>query len=774
MSLSPVAITPAPTAVSAVSDDAEFDRSSALAALAPWLLTSEPIAQLDGDLLQAFVRDLAFAAAALIRADRSRAIVPTEPRRAAWELGLERDGDALLVSLFRAGPPPEVGQTAHRIPLDRACSSLLTATESLAERQPGAALHHGLELARAELSQAAREPARRQPTARPKVRIESRGRSPLGIVATVGLRQGTSEAERSAELCRADLHSLLVLGTVDLHQGESTLRLAEVHVFLVAEQLLSLSSAALDAVKAGRTILRQLKAGAVTLGVRGDDGTGMTLLVFDRAGAASQLPAVSAGELARASCRFATDLARAIVAADRAQSSNLRLSALRAAARSLKRRLRPAAARRSVLNPAPESYRAFAESDPPKAPAAEGREVGKLRFTESWRAAVGGIDLRSIMVCGDRLIVGSRIEVACLERSLGLLLWRKPTERAVSIMTPRGLARLTPDGRLDLLDLDDGDLALSLQLEPCVGAATSGAVVNAPALPPLLLVSEGSHHLAAVDLDAGEVRWRRSVPRRGPLRMRRAGKLMVVAAGTTELAALDLLTGEVVWRRCGRLSYFASPAIAADTLVALSCESRASRAKAQIERIDPWSGEELWARPLPRPVRPAGPPHLSGGAAMVITEDDDRLGLLALELDSGALRFDLEGGLVAGDAACMVVDDTVIASGAAGQLVAVDAADGHLRYRHVFASWHGRESLLDRPKSFQPVLRSGALFVPQSEVYVVRPQDGTVLGRVPCDLVPDLLRVDERCGVYVAEASGHLAAYAAQPTLRLVTTVTPG
>jgi hypothetical protein len=51
---------------------------------------------------------------------------------------------------------------------------------------------------------------------------------------------------------------------------------------------------------------------------------------------------------------------------------------------------------------------------------------------------------------------------------------------------------------------------------------------------------------------------------------------------------------------------------------------------------------------------------------------------------------------------------------------------------------------------------------------VVRPRDGTLLGKVPTDLIPDLLRVDERCDVYVAEESGHLGAFAAAPRLSLV------
>ena len=43
-----------------------------------------------------------------------------------------------------------------------------------------------------------------------------------------------------------------------------------------------------------------------------------------------------------------------------------------------------------------------------------------------------------------------------------------------------------------------------------------------------------------------------------------------------------------------------------------------------------------------------------------------------------------------------------------------------------------------------------------------------LIGQVPCDLIPDLLQVDDECNLYVAEESGHLAAFAAGAQLRLV------
>jgi hypothetical protein len=67
------------------------------------------------------------------------------------------------------------------------------------------------------------------------------------------------------------------------------------------------------------------------------------------------------------------------------------------------------------------------------------------------------------------------------------------------------------------------------------------------------------------------------------------------------------------------------------------------------------------------------------------------------------------------------------------------------------------------------VLRSGALFVPQATVHVVRPSDGKPIGApLPSDLVPDALMVDERGWIYVGEESGHIAALAPEARLTLV------
>ena len=101
------------------------------------------------------------------------------------------------------------------------------------------------------------------------------------------------------------------------------------------------------------------------------------------------------------------------------------------------------------------------------------------------------------------------------------------------------------------------------------------------------------------------------------------------------------------------------------------------------------------------------------------------------------------------------MDDLVIGNTPTGELVALEAASGQTRYRLEL----GAMLETDVPRRLEPVLRSGALFVPHSDIHVVRPQDGGLIGTVgPCEAILDFVRVDERCDVYVAEESGHLAA----------------
>jgi outer membrane protein assembly factor BamB len=737
------------------------------------------------------VCEISNAAADLASRQRSRAVVRLCGQPEPWEIGLERSGRDVLISVFQGGAVPDVLVFERRLPGELLASRVLAALRALAERparaqranaagfEDQACRGDGAEIAlgagdaqiaaASERLEAALPFGDGTPSEAEVVTIEPPFEVPIGLSAEVLLRTPSSPAGPPPSVLRSDLFALLFRGRVKVAVGDQARELPDdVFVFLLAEQLALVTLEALEAWTHGRPYFRRLTAGGAICGVRlVREGTAQLTLGLPRRAPTARaepwtFPAVDVGALAEGVLAFGRALLRSVIRRDRAQASNLRLYAFRAQLRELSERLRDATRNDSKINDAPESYRAFAASCR-ATPAASSFGRTRLLFTSRWLSAVPSIDLRSTFLYGDRLVIGSSREIACLDARTGEPLWRRPAPRGIGVMTPVGLARLMPDGSLCLHDVGSGEMLWSARLSPRVGTNASGAVVSAPGLPRMLIVSEGSRHLTAVDLDAGEVRWRFSARRGAVFRLRRAGKLLIVASGAPALTALDVQSGEIVWRLCDRLRFASPVAFDHDALFALSGDGTfVGRGGTRLHHVDPWSGVVRWSVDLTAQGAPVGAPLLGPETVVIVTHDRRGTGLVGLDRRTGALRFD--HAVTGSQASCLMVDGTVIVNSEGGELVGVSASDGKTRYRHVFDG--GGEG--DRPRRLEPVLRSGALFVPQNEVHVVRPHDGTLLGRVPVDIIPDLLRVDERCDVYVAEESGHVAAYSAAPRLTLV------
>jgi outer membrane protein assembly factor BamB len=263
-----------------------------------------------------------------------------------------------------------------------------------------------------------------------------------------------------------------------------------------------------------------------------------------------------------------------------------------------------------------------------------------------------------------------------------------------------------------------------------------------------------------VDLITGEVRWRHTAARPGSYRLRRVGKLLLVAGGSSTLFALDLTTGEAVWRFCSRLPFTGALAVDQTSAVAVS----GAPGNWQLQHLDPWTGECRWNAELLEAPLAGKHPLLTPKVVVIPVGNEGSSGAEAFDRQTGQSLWRHHADLASAASAWLAFDDLVLINDGAGVLMCLEASTGRPLYNHVFAG----SSATDTPRRLEPVLRNGALFVPQQQVHVVRPRTGEIIGTVPPDLVPDLLRVDERCDVYVGEESGHLAAFGAAPRLAVV------
>jgi outer membrane protein assembly factor BamB len=701
----------------------------------------------------------------LLESTSARSIFQFDVNREVWECGLELSGRDVLLSLYRPTPAPRVVTHERRVARSDLVGTQVQLLGEIAKPRSEATPNPGrdrfalsAQRLRAKLTRPGlcgeAPPASRVARSASGARIGSLSfRAEGRFKAAQGMSPDSSRVERS------DLHALLVEGVLTLQAGNVVITSQRSQLFLDAERLVLGAEEVLGTWEAGRVLATRLKLSELQLALYRTRSDGMIeVSVRDLTREASRrrphLITVDSLSWVRAVCDFALELSAEFCHADERQRRNLRLTALTRSAQRLIERASTEDG--SLTNQNPDDYRRFAKRRRSMATGMWERG-GKMRFTARWVATVPGLDLRATFLCGDSVIVDSSRETACIDRANGKIAWRVPSGPAACTVSPAGLIRFRADGHLSSVDLATGETRFALQLKPRTGGGAAGSVVYTEGLPKVLALTEGDSQISAVDLITGEVRWRHTASRPGSYRLRRVGKLLLVAGGNGTLFALDLITGAAVWRHVSRLPFTGALAVDQKSALAIS----GAPGSWQLSHIDPWTGCCNWTEEMLEAPLPGKHPLLTSSVVVVPVGNEDSAGAEAFDRVTGRSIWRHHANLASATSAWLAFDDLIVINDGAGVLTCLDASTGRPLYNHVFAG----SSEADTPRRLEPVLRNGALFVPQQQVHVVRPRSGELIGAVPPDLVPDLLRVDERCDVYVGEESGHLAAFGTAPRL---------
>jgi len=716
------------------------------------------------------LRDLAYAAADLSCGRHKRATLRFYDQRDAWALGLERVGEHVLITVFQGGATPKVAVHERAVQGDALVRGVLSAIDDVvAGSSAPPSIAADLAAARRILASTSWTPA----IADEQVVDADVGHTDgqVSFSTSFKLRVQPLHASGAPDVERNDLHSLLVRGPFRFRVGEARRELAETYPFLIAEAMVREASEVLDAWEAGRAINHRMEAGGVLLTTRltsdGNLALGFAGPRMTGARRGSTFPSVRVTAFVEAVVTFSRALVRPLLRHDRSQRNNLRMQAFREAVREVAEALREAVREDAKYNESPESYRAFASAgaSSDRSVASETWGVGRLRFAPAWQATVPNIDLHATFLFGDRIVVGGAREMACIDRGSGHVVWRSQVDRGISVAAPSGVLRIGADGGLAHYEVETGELTLRAKLAARTGGMPAGAVVNAPGLPRLAVVSEGERHITAVDLVSGEVRWRHALGRGRSFKVRRAGRLLVVSSAEPTLSALDVTSGETVWRIRDRQRFCRPATYDANSLFVVTGESTPdTRQNEVLHALDPWTGVTRWKKELPAGRRTLGAPLVARESVIMVIYDHRGVGFLAYDRETALLKWTVEPGFAPATSAWLLVDDMLIVNGENSEVSALDVRTGQARWRQRYE----RALDTDVPRHIDPVLRSGALFVPGQTVNVVRPHDGEIIGKVPTDLVPDLVRVDERCNVIVVEESGHIAAFSAGAKLTLV------
>ena len=701
--------------------------------------------------------DLTAATAALAIGSKRKALLPLAS--AAIEYALVRRGDFVLVSCYGTTSAPVVYQLDRKVSLrrllDTCAQSMLD--EAGQEIDPTARQIAVRVAERALATKIAPDPEGRiTPMSQRGGGLDAPDEEvPLSFGYEAAIYPSSSESRGRSS--RADVHALLFEGHLWAFVRGRRLSLVQGPILLAAHRMVVAVRTLVDSWDSTRPTHVRLRAGGFQVAMRKSSHQLVSVELSANGHGDLTATSLTIAEAALPILKLTGDMLRSLVAADRGQSRNLRVRALREEVRALRREIRSRRSADSFVNLDPDRLRMHHDGEPESiAPAAK---LPSLLFDERWRICLEGLDANSVFMCGDRLVIATQNHVVAVSRDSGEVLWARPGQASTTLMAGSVLIRLSADGEVELCSVEDGEPYCTTNITPRIGGPPVGLMAGGGKIPPIAVITEGSHRLVAIDVRTGEPRWRFASRSGGEFRLTKVGRILLVTCGEEAIHALDLATGEDVWRFAERGCFQFKPLVSKETVIAAAVRGPREGA---LFALDLFSGQPRWQRELSGP--PTSDP-CAAGELTLISRGGEEASLSAHCLQSGETRWETRDPGVGIGGSGLTIDDTWIVNAPFGQLSALDVQSGAVRWSTNLA-----DALADEiPRRLEPVLRGGALFVPASSVHVVRPADGQKLSAsLPCDLVPDLMRVDERGWVYVAEESGYLAGYAPKPMLTLV------
>ena len=706
------------------------------------------------------VGQVAHALVSLARGQQRKVLLPLA--EGPFEIALVRHGGDVACSYYSTESMPDVAVLNRRVPLSEAMHLVATSLRLTSGERSGLVDQRLAELVERTTIQAV-SGASRSERSGGELGPPPSAALAFGFRAAFPLTDAPMQGTAAALSDRADIHALLFEGHLWGYARGRRIELARGPILLPVQRMVAAVRAVLEAHEAARPAHVRRRYRDFTIALRLAAGASETQASITLAGGTDTVTVTSLDlqQAALPILGLASELLRSLTSADRSQTRNLRVRALREEVRRLRRILRRPLHGDGFTNHDPDRLRplrpdaAAPQTEQSQTTSATPR---RLRFSERWKVEVDELDAGSTFLCGDRIVVSTPRHTVAICRDRGAALWVREGSGGASWMVGTTLLRQAADGHLELCRVQDGETFATVPLARTAGRPPRALHVGGTDLPPAAVVTEGSNRLVALDLRTGEPRWRFACSE-GPIEVRRAGSVLLVTSADGAINALSTATGEIAWRYCDRARFTSRPAVVLETVIGIVGGHGGSPSHAVA--LDLYSGELKWRQPLDRPA--STPIALADTVAIATRGRESRL--VALSISDGRVEWDVpDGGLARGGAA-MPVDRNLIVNAPRGQVTCFDQQDGSVRWRENLS-----EGVADEvPRCLEPVLRGGALFVPASSVHVLRPNDGERIGGpLPVELVPDLLRIDERGWVYIAEESGVVTAFSPVAHLSLV------
>lgn len=679
------------------------------------------------------------------------------------EIALVRDGDTIEVSRYESGgfkEPDLLNHPASLKALLAACTDAVLARAD-AEEDPTA---RQIALRVAERAMRTRiEPDR---AGRGSKKIQG-GVDPeelddiklgFSFEATLPILQET--LPRTTNF--SDAHALLFTGKLVAYIHGKKVRLSEGPIALPIERMVRAVQHLVEARDEGRSIRKRIVTENFGVEVRSPKPDAISLSFASIHTEPVTISELDLGEAAIPILTLASEFIRAITSADRAQRKNLLIRHLREEIRDLRKRVRMPRRGRSFENDDPESLRLSLKAPPrrPKQHAAIGAHAPP-RFSERFSITLDGLDIESVFLLGEQIVVGTDENTLALARDDGRVLWAREARAHRLTLAGDRLVREAANGAIDVCYVEDGETIFELESSAMERPLLRPLIASGSAFPPTAIVSEAVDRLVAIDLRTGERRFRFVNRTRKPIHFTVAARLLIVADEDGSVHGIDLATGEIVWRLSADTSFKEPPIVAEDTVLARAVGGEDGRGS--IYAIDLFRGNLLYRLPIKGHLR--GDPIAHQGTLLLVLRKGGEPLVHAYDLRSGEERYEIDDPGISSGAGVRVHEGRLYAHGAWGELSAIQISDGALLYRTEINAGEGDEL----PHDLRPIIHGSVILLPGNQITMIRADDGLPLrASIPTELIPDKLMIAENGWIYIVEASGQLEAYAPIPHLSLV------
>ncbi|MDQ3037838.1 MAG: hypothetical protein M3Y87_35920, partial [Myxococcota bacterium] len=306
------------------------------------------------------LQDLLGALIAMAEGTRRKSLLALVAQPAEW--AMLRRGSNVLVSYYHTDSSPDVVVLDRRVPLRALLDATAAALDEHIAREDDA---WGREIAgrlvrRASgLAITSDDDTGISATRRLGGALEDPGeKQPLSFGFEAAMFP-SPECPREA-IAHADVHAMLFGGSLWAWVRGRRIPLSRGPILLAVQRMVSAARALIEAAESDRAANVRLRSGAFVIGVRREKDGEVALTLGSEDEGIVTIPALDLAGASLPILRIASDLVRAVVSVDRAQTRNLRITALRDEVRRLRRIVRSRARTEGFVNGDPERLRASA------------------------------------------------------------------------------------------------------------------------------------------------------------------------------------------------------------------------------------------------------------------------------------------------------------------------------------------------------------------------------------------------------------------------------